>query len=325
LIASNLAEYFKQIIRIFTGDANYQIGQNIHVISFPVLEKTNFLLHTIFGHEIGHFYQQKYFDKYFVPDWEKKVAEDIYKKIYERDPKQDVLQIASQTTEAINIYKGAVREVLPDIMAYLLFGPSILFALYFLSVWFPDYELPEKKNDYYPPLKSRIRFLYENFFRSEVAQLKKDENVVNQMLFYFSESVSEYLSDDFDKQEIESNQTCSVAYTLFNNDLRGIIDFGQNSIGTNKYIFESTFIQSLVDRISIFIPPNEVGERTSKLADLFLCGWIHFYETFSKSTSDNKTLKDFVKHYKQQSLLLLKAANLIHAKSIYGQGNVSTK
>ena len=142
VLTSDISIFLRNIVKNFLGDEDLlPIDKKIHVISFPLLEKTNFLLHTILGHEIGHFYQEDYFTKKLDDDWKVKTTNELITKLSESehisdfDKNQPPQQLISQAKEILEIYKGMVREILPDLIGYILLGPSIVFALYNFSLW----------------------------------------------------------------------------------------------------------------------------------------------------------------------------------------------
>ena len=100
VLMTNVTSFLKAIVEEYLGDPDLLLlDDRIHVISFPMLEKTNFLLHTVFGHELGHFYQQKYFSANLTDAWyrqtvNKLIPQLVSKKTYPRpdDPQYSEMQ-----------------------------------------------------------------------------------------------------------------------------------------------------------------------------------------------------------------------------------------
>lgn len=222
IITTDVSEYLESTLkRLSTPNQKYDFNpkEEIHVISFPVLEKTNFLFHSLIGHEIGHLYQKQYFQETFFPEYTK-----IYKKeLVNRSKKSNkplspadkvLTSYASYAEEVMDIYQGMLREIIPDIIGYLLFGPSLLYSLYLYSFWMNDCDLPSKKNGFYPPLKYRIRLLH-NLFKDDLKQLKNIKSKTYLSFKKFEIKLDKYLQDKSDLNLLQDNDKAKRSLKLF--------------------------------------------------------------------------------------------------------------
>jgi len=310
VIVQDRSSYLKNIVLFFTKNKNLlKIKEKTHVISFPILEKTNFLSHTIFGHEIGHFFQQIYFTKYLTKNWRKEQINKLLKSLKE----EQEIERPYKVEEIMNIYQGMVREILPDIIGYFLFGPSMLFVLYYFSYWHDDTCEPNNENNYYPPLKYRIRIL-EELFENDL----KENNKSNKIFSKFNEEIKSYLSHENDLVLLRSNIIFKYAFDMFENEENksNIINFCKNILKSRIYNFDAEKIEKLIeDRIKNTIPPNEYKMKPVELGDIFLSGWIYYYDLLK----EKETLKkdEYIKLHVRLDRLLLKASNSTYIHSYY--------
>jgi hypothetical protein len=321
VLMTSVTTFLKAIIEKYLGDpALLQLNDRIHVISFPILEKTNFLLHTVFAHELGHFYQQKYFDHNLHDQWRRDTLNRLIgvlvsKKQY---PQRNDPQILIDAEEVIAIYSGMVREILPDIIGYRLLGHSMALALYHFQHWNNDLEFPRGRTNFYPPLKFRVRTLFSSFVDDEIRKLPPGDTVFLSTLHQFQEDVTAYLADERDLNLLESNILSAEALSMFRADLPGIISFCEGETDTVAYVFDPIEIQTLIDRISDTIPPNELNRKPAKLGDIFLSGWAYYYHLLVSDKEFYENKDDYDTRFRWLSRLLLKAANLTYVHSYYG-------
>jgi len=170
VLTEDLITYLKNILYIFFPHDLETINkkftdEKIHIFSFPFLEKTNVLLNSIIGHEIGHFYHVKWKQEYYCDL--KENHNEILKEHYSTISPEDFIDAYENTEEGMNILDGMYREIISDIYGYCLFGPSVIFALFDLSEFEPKQLLPSKGNRYYPSIKYRIRILMDYLFEED--------------------------------------------------------------------------------------------------------------------------------------------------------------
>jgi len=300
-----------------------RIEEETLVISFPVIEKTNFLFHTIIGHEIGHLFQKIYFKKFLTKEWEKETINKYLLLKLIRDEFVNVEQIdhySDKLEHIISIYKGLVKEILPDIIGYFLLGPSMLFALYFFAKWNIDNVKPlPKRGNHYPPLKYRIRVLYDLFKESCKENQSKDFSLPEDFLV----EIEDYLSDDADILIFRAF-IYNYAYQLFTKyeyNIQHIINFSKEMLGDEIYRLDYGKLKYLInERIKKQIPPNEIDGNPVRLGDIFVSGWMYFYEKLIKEGEVD--IERFIKEQIILDRLLLKASNLIYIHSYYLEKHV---
>ncbi|MBC8390766.1 MAG: hypothetical protein H8E13_22285 [Actinobacteria bacterium] len=324
VILGDVSSFLKSFIERYTGEKNLlKIEKELHVISFPVLEKTNFLLHTMFGHEIGHFFQQVYFKDILQKEWKRKKVLDVLSASFRKNI--NPYRQFADSTRAVIIYKEIlVKEILPDIIGYLLLGPSILFALYYHSFWNKDDFNPKEltnidiNQDSYdflphPPLKYRIRILFKEFFEKDINNITS--GIAKVTLEDIYTKIQSYLDDKSDLDLFKSNPLSENAFNIFEESISEIEEFCINKLGEIKYEFNIKTINCLVEKIKNKIPPNELGNKPVKLGDIFLSGWIYYYDLLKEKETFKKD--EYIKLHVRLDRLLLKASNSIYIHSYY--------
>lgn len=279
-------------------------------------------MHTVIGHEIGHFYQQTYFLEILAQDWEARTVNELLPTLSTRYQTLDEQLLQAQ--EILKIYRGMVREILPDVIGYLLFGPSILFAHYCFSSWMNDKIPPSVQSNYYPPLKMRMRILYENYFQKDVLAIKKSRGgIFKKTILNLDTNLDKYLQIQDDISLLNSNFHSAEALKIFNRTLQDIIKFCKSKIDKNIYKFNPRIINELINRIDDNIPPNEIQAKPIKLGDIFLSGWIYYFHSLDDEIFSNGD--NYIIRYDIISKLLLKASNLAFIHTLYKErsgGNI---
>lgn len=285
-------------------------NKNVYIISFPFVEKTNFLLHTMFGHEIGHFFYEEYEKVNFTDKWANEQINIITKKFSKE--LGELSEAIKHGKKVVDIYKGFVSETIPDIIGYKIFGPSMLFALYYLRYWINDVSVPEKKGNTYPPLKFRIRVLYE-LFKKDIEKIKSP-NPKNELID-FGKEVGRYLKDTDDLQQFRIDSKIQEAYSMFLKQKNNIIKYASSKINSLTYNIDLNKIDFLMHRLENAIPPNEYKNKPTELGDIFLAGWVYYYKEI-KYNRELNNVQNYIGHYEVLNKLLFSAANLsfVHRK-----------
>lgn len=321
VLVADLNEILKQRASSFSGGKILFSEENkYHIITFPVLEKTNFLLHTVLGHEIGHFFQHQYFLSNLNRTKINILTNEITDQLRNEHPELDLPTCLDYSNDIITIYQGMIREIIPDLVGYYLFGPAMLFSLYFFSLWHPDTNIPSINNDYYPPLKYRIRVIYDLFYKDEFGNIVKNETNFNKTLIHFNSDLVEYLRNDQDVRLFESDLKYKKAFDLVGNEKLKIKSFlsDHKELNQKKYKVDDTIINELFDRIEKRIPPNEINNQPVLFADIFLSGWVYYLDLIK-----NGKVEDYSEKFHLLSKLLLKASNLIYIHSHFISKNAN--
>ncbi len=282
--------------------------QKIHVFSFPYLEKTNVLLYSVIGHELGHFYHNRWKE---TPEAKKLILDqNVHLSTYYRKKfPADLFRPYEKTIEGMKILEGMYREILSDICGYLIFGPSMLFALDFISIFEGKIELPSRFTNYYPPIKYRIRVLYEEILKIDgrMAPVATSKSECSKYYKRYLQDIEQYLSDNEDQKALTD---IAEEIKLFKASLPDIISYAQSQVP--KYYLNPNQIDELYLKLDDIIPANELHGKPVGMADIILAGWIYYQKIDQISKGD-----EFITNYQILMRLLLKSLFSSYVDSEY--------
>jgi len=283
-------------------------NRRIYVFSFPYLEKTNVLLLSTIGHELGHFYHEKWKETQRAKELlaeQKAHLSAFYRGMHQ----SDLFLPYEKATEGIRILEGMYREILADICGYLIFGPSMLFALDYISIFEAKVELPSQSNNYYPPTMYRIRVLYERILANDnrINLLSSQSSECGRYYQLALKRIDNYLADKKDKLSLGA---ISEEISLFESALPELITFALGEV-RSSYLHPRQ-IEGLYAKLDRCIPANELEDNPVEMADIILAGWIQYSKINETSTGDN-----FSVSFQVLMRLLLKSIFSSHVHAEY--------
>ena len=313
----DLGSYLKQVLHLFLPErvkefADTYVKKSIHVFSFPIIEKNNAVLNTALGHEIGHFFH----DKWEKSEDGKRLFELANKTLWEEYSQKnpnDLFLPFQKTEKGLLVLKGMYREIISDLVGYLLFGPSMLYALFYISNLEADIVKPVEENDYYPPLKYRIRILKQIVDNDEeVQKLLNSESHSVLKIKDLHMSINEYLSD---QKDLEVLDDFLIERKVFEESVSVLLSYLEEGITQSRISYEHILdLDSLLDND---IPINELEQKPVELNKIILVGWYYYFRLLDNSDKD-----EYVKQFQQSMRLLLKSVyssyvqqNFISAKA----------
>jgi len=303
VITEDLISYLKETLYIFFPDDSGNINtiftnEKIHIFSFPFLEKTNVLLNSIIGHEIGHFYHKKWEQKDYCHF--KEEQNKVLKKYYDNLSPENFIDSYNSTEEGMKILNGIYREIISDIYGYFLFGPSMIFSLFDLSEFESKQMLPSKENRYYPSTKYRIRILMDYLFKNDtdVNNLLAEETECSKYLKKIIDEINDYLNKEDDLLSYNSERKMELE--LFVSSLPDIVKKIKKSISKNYLKYNNT--HRLFDNLGKSLPINELSYEPIEIMQIIFTGWIYFKKINDKYIGD-----EYVVNYQILMRLLLKS------------------
>jgi hypothetical protein len=314
VFTDDLVFYLKKVLLIFFPADKTKIdgkfsNEKIHIFSFPFLEKTNVLLNSVIGHEIGHFYHKRWEENEYP-----KIKDEYNKKLkkyYEDITPDDFFIAYDNTEEGLKILSGMYREIISDIYGYFLFGPSIIFSLYDFSIFETNLTLPSEKNDYYPMTKYRIRILMKYLMEEDrgITELLSADKEFSGYLKKHIYRINQYLSMEDDLRLFSAER--SFEKKLFESSLDSIINDVKKSISSEYLDYGD--IGRLFGKLEKGIPINELDNVPIDITKILFAGWIYFIKINEK---DGKDEDEYVLNYQILMRLLLKSlhSSYVHKK-----------
>jgi hypothetical protein len=312
-------------------------SEKIYCISFPRLERLNALLHTCWGHEVGHILAQDWTQREFNAFWlkiEGTVTSACKLELQkQKAPTQDQLfwdllinqSLAEWTKTALEITRFGINELLSDAVGLHLFGPAAFAAsAETCANW--DLDASPMNAAGYPPWRLRLRLLSEAL-DDDLKQFKplgaiEPDAAISPLIKWLQDTTAIMRLGD-DVRIIQSDPRTREPYAAIQKDWPGIrlsALKGLPPTSKNPYKLSERLpqISELVSRLEAGIPPNEIGtwpdRKPAVLADILNAGWAFKLKRISDDAAWGTT-DDFEGMFR----LLLKAVESAHVHATFGQ------
>lgn len=348
---NRLIEYEEYVDDISIEKDVLQYMKNpFYLISFPSLEKTNILFHPLLGHEVGHLLVEKFLTEkketkislQFISEIEKIVENELtnisndlfYDQIREQ-------KISEYYQFIFTIWKRGLEELIPDMIAARLFGPSILFACYSFSAQMDLDHIPSEGNNFYPSWRLRLKFINEILLKDNINYFPIAEKFPNDLLKYslkideLYEHISKLILENdlvnIDFEKIKENEflknSLEIAYKNIILLKPEIVDFILDIDEINKFRLNensiSNIIPKLILRLEDDLPPNAVESKISdrknaSVSEIINAAWFFYIKTFDSIFDNNNILKEeMLEKNINLNNLVLKAIEYSELEKIY--------
>lgn len=312
----------------------FLFSEAIYCISFPRTERQNCLLHTNWGHEVGHIIASRWIKANFEKLW-RSAEPDIWKRIeveVRRTPlpvveplfKEMVIHdaVSKKTRTAMEAAQAGLTELVCDIIGIHLFGPAALAAALEFAVRF-ELDASPLECDYYPPWRYRLRTMIDYC---------KDDLENNEEVGYPGGVITPFINWLREAKNVVAIQN-DVAVIKSKIETREAYDFVEkywkdicvevigllpsDSSKPYRLYKRPSIIESLVSRLQSMIPPNEtefLSDTPACLQDILSSAWVY---KIQKIVQDNEwgTTNDFNLLFR----LVLKGCESSHIHSVWGK------
>jgi hypothetical protein len=282
--------------------------KELYVVRFPRTERDNVLNHTVFGHEFGHpiadafiaaHEQQPAFSSRLTIAKQKIQSEPTLQGLLNKttDPVEKSQLLSHFVDTVVTLHKRGLEELIADAVGVQLFGISALLAG--LDVFGQtSLDSAPKPPRYYPPPRYRLRLMHQALQDDKqlptLAKLKFPTDLadVAESTLGVLAHLDQLVSQQHDKAQIAKNVIAKIAYEWLDATLPEAIQFASQRLQSLRYAtnFKGTSFISLIERLALHVPPNEVG-KWPKLAvgdwrEGLLASWL---VAISKSVEKNGT------------------------------------
>lgn len=281
------------------------------VIGFPLVQKENVLLNSLIAHEIGHFINE---EKQIVEGLMEKVSIDVKKveeiaKEWSEWPGEiepieltrfiEFARIQAEIHRMATIWiSNWLKELVSDVLAFHLIGPTYLFALanFLLTLIGVD----EESGDY-PPPRMRIKLLLDEFdeigYSRTLLCIKKDNTIkeIAKKFVDITEDLGNFLSEiEEEERDKLSILVHDVIVKVIPELRKNVLNVIENRGYTSKRFFKEVF--SLIPTLDSFVPPAEISsEKPAPPLSILNAGMLYemlfiknFYKILKASTPMNK-------------------------------------
>lgn len=340
-IVSNLREVYLsdlQIYEFYLPDIDVEstvvapLGDAFHIISFPALERENILLHSLIGHELGHLVANSLvepdaadFLSTVQSEIEKATDEDLQQKGLTAEqigplwyPRFRAKEIAENSKLCLEFWSRALEEILSDIVGAVLFGPAALFSTLEIAIQIGFDLPPSKRNNYYPPWRTRIRevFTVVDSIASPLlsvnpdlfhmgspvvlvpvsAQLKLSSEVRADLVNERVQIIRQIVTSNEDDAQINKNPFARIAYSGLREYITKHTESIKHIVGKRAFSQKSLTdsLPALIERLDAGITPNAEHDMPSRkpshvgLVEVLNSAWYH-KTSLSVSAPDTRT------------------------------------
>lgn len=314
------------MIKSKTENKSNKKNNKFFVIAFPSIERKNILLHCLLGHELGHvLFSTK--DLIDIDKFNEKASIEISKKIPEGNSKNESNLTKAKTKQILGtfdyiyekLWKIGFEEIISDIIGTLLFGPSFLFAQ-FESIFqnnFPLDNLPNYESKFYPPWRTRLRYIYNlcdelEYFPIPNGIFQNNQTVIKRINKRI-DSIKKNIDNRKDIKALFNDEETKIAYKQIFSSIKDLkihlIDILKDVTFDPINFYKK--VENLNDRIKNGITPNEVMNshgviEKANLFEIITAGW--FYKIgFNNNIRNLNKLKETYSLTETNNRLILKA------------------
>lgn len=288
-ISRSYQDALKAIPKIYLEDSVFSTPEELwNVVSLPAVDADNVLMHVILGHESGHSIAKQILD-----DEDRAPLNDEIKELIgdakwidpDIETKSEGVQFETKTNmyyEILEYRMYGLVELISDVVALQLFGPSYLFAIRSFSL---HEELDTKPTypDCYPPWRFRYRVLLEESKRlGHLDKLGKIEgssavSSVRTACATWLAGLETLVQARSDIKIIEAEPVIGRVYRSIHKFLPTVSDAVRRKLGNLGYSMETIHIDlpHYIDLLSMGVPPSCEAPRQGDYRDVFLAGWLY--------------------------------------------------
>lgn len=299
--------------------------KELYVVRFPRTERDNVLNHTVFGHEFGHpiadafiaaHEQQPEFAARLSAAKLKMQSDPVLQGLLNKttDPVEKSQMLSRFVDTVVTLHKRGLQELVADAVGIRLFGISALLSALDLFGQ-TSLDSTPKPPLFYPPPRYRLRLMHQALQADKqlptLAKLKFPADLadVAESTQGVLAHLDQLVGQTHDKTEIAKNALARIAYEWLDVTLPEAVQAAALRLQGLGYTtnFKGTSFTSLVERLALDVPPNEVG-KWPKLAvgdwrDGLLASWL---VAISKSVETKGTPADRLEDLETVHKLALK-------------------
>lgn len=284
---------YRAITNLFPKDEldSLRLTYPIYLISFPRMERDSTLLHTVFGHEVGHLVAFQYVNRAEAePTFSDEFATmfaPIKARIEKEFQESDWMGELQKDQEILRAnWKRGLEELISDYVGLLLFGPSMIFASYAVFS-LHDLDKPPAPLGYYPPGRYRLRFLLKELRSAgfvaafEELAAKEGSGSAFAAVAAWLKEMEKLTNKTNDVDRLKENPVWAASYDWIEKSLPAAVVEAKTKVVAITYTKEKLIedVPELIQRINMSVPPSEIGTydqlRPASWASAFVAGWCY--------------------------------------------------
>ena len=248
---AEISQYIKNML-VYSGiSIDNDFPEHLVYLSFPRVEKENVLLHCVFAHEIGHFFNTV-----------KEISNHI--SIHIEDPKI-LVTIPSLYSQLLRSIQSWYKELVSDVFGIHLFGPAYFCSFTELGL---SFSLLNDASLEHPPALMRLKLMMSVLknlgFLDYSQDMDRTTNSVDNINYYkFFENWEKFLDTN---ESLFSNPLyylISQSVSTVHTDIKGKVKEFIKDNGYSADEFRSE-VPPLIERVLKLIPPNEIISKNNE-------------------------------------------------------------
>jgi len=320
------------------------LNSQLHIVSFPYIERRSVFLHAALSHEIGHLVAEEFIraDKTPMP---KAVLDRILQDVANDKfikPLFKHAEAARRLRECAEYRKRAIQELGSDLVAVDILGFAALFALDAIVGMGNLDDIPSTRNTRYPPRRQRIRIMLhelEDYLPGLVDPNGLQSGTPKDCVYIlkaYQERIRELeiiAGSTTDQAALKGDKVVEAAYQWLDQSLNALsqhvrsrcqgvseVSFGQ---GTPRGIdFWQKACRLAHSRLNQGLPPNtdddtKVPPAPATFEAIMNAGWLHLLSKIPARPSDVAGIASFKDQHGRAERLTLRALEMSDIQLMY--------
>lgn len=259
-----------------------------NIVSLPMIDRANILMHVVLGHEIGHRLAEQFLDGEDRTELQRELGELVDDgkwadpNIEKSGPLFAIRAKRDLYDRILELRTRGLKELISDMVGGRLFGLSLLFGMREFSL--DDVlDTPPGRPGYYPPWRYRFRLLVGYFVARRHADALQSVGgrpvvlIIRDAAIKEFESIRQLTLATTDIDEINRNQLTQKAYGSIAKALTRVGGFLDAALQGLEFDLDSMSrtMPELLSRISLGVPPAEQSGVVVDFRDAILAGALY--------------------------------------------------
>jgi hypothetical protein len=336
--------YFASALPVAALDQAFSVGpegavSNLYVVGFPYIERLSVLMHSLFGHELGHPVEKEYFRQENVGAYLPRLNQEVALALNAPpDPQTWDLGTLSQFVRVRDrvreTRRRALAELICDLVGVNLFGPAALFATEELALSMSlDAADADPPSAHYPPWRFRLRSIAEELSEAWVEDFLSAggfSGATTEAVRGKMQSLRALAARDNDRALLSANPETRIAYELVEAALPRVRRFVRQHLenrGFRMDALKGATNARLLERLANWIPPDACivdgrEEPAASIGCILNVGWVRYlcaYATLPLDGSSADAVEVYLRELSALNRLVLKAIEYLDIRTIWAE------
>lgn len=287
-----LSEVYRRMLEprkpFFTNSVFADPSPIWHVVTLPLVDRDNILLHVMLGHEVGHKIAELFLDQEDQRALQAEInllvgdGKWFDRAIDDNGPLFAVKLRRELYDKILEMRACGLRELISDLVGLYIFGPSFLFGLRDFSLDDVLDQVPPGPS-YHPPWRYRLRLVLGEYealgYQQELRKISLSgvTTAVRDAALRQVEVIREIARATSDQAELAKDSLVDKAYRSIELAMVRALPFTKVEVGALLYQPEALMpkIDELIATIALGVVPAEASDRLVDFRDAILAGALY--------------------------------------------------